>query len=81
MNEELVRKIFSKLYPNLIIKSVEILERQELNESGEWTKDSPSIFVGVAYADEDNYDSIREDGSITNNLTDLTGFEFNVFIS
>jgi len=79
MNEELVRKIFSKLYPNLIIKSVEILERQELNESGEWTKDSPSIFVGVAYAD----DSIRKVGniSITNNLTDLTGFEFNVFIS
>ena len=81
MNEDMVRKIFSKLYPKLVVKSVEFLERQELNENGEWSQDSSSIFVGIGYAEEANFDSIRENGNITDTLTELTGFEFNVFIS
>lgn len=81
MSEEIVRKMFSTLYPKLVVKSIQILERQQFSENGMWIQDSPAIFVGVGYDDEVNYDSIRENGNVSNRLTDLTGFEFNVFIS
>ena len=81
MSEEIVRKMFSTLYPKLVVKSIQILERQQFSENEMWIQDSPAIFVGVEYDDEVNYDSIRENGNVSNRLTDLTGFEFNVFIS
>lgn len=80
MKKDTVFLLFEKLYPNLEIKTVNFLPRQQLNESGEWVKDSPSIFIGIKYHEDCNYDSIREDGNISEFLTILTGFEFNVFI-
>ena len=81
MKEEMVRKLFEILYPKLEIVSIEFLPRQKLNENNEWVKDSSAIFIGVKYAEEANFDSIREYNGVTNFLTNLTGFEFNVFIS
>lgn len=80
MKKDTVFLLFEKLYPNLNVKTINLLPRQQLNESGEWIKDTPSIFVGVEYHESANYDSIREDGNISDYLTTLTGFEFNVFI-
>lgn len=80
MKKDTVFLLFEKLYPNLNVKTINFLPRQQLNESGEWIKDTPSIFVGVGYHESANYDSIREDGNISDYLTTLTGFEFYVFI-
>ncbi len=68
--------MLNKLYPEGKIEVVnyEILERNQLNESGEWVKDSPAVFVGVKLNGTDT-------GGIglTNYFTDFTGFEFSIY--
>ena len=80
MNEEMIHLLFKRLYPDLIVKSIEFLPRQTLNENSEWIEDTKSVFIGVGYHEDANFDSIREDGNISTLLSNLTGFEFNVFI-
>ena len=76
MRRELFESMLNKLYPEGKIEVVnyEILERNQLNESGEWVKDSPAVFVGVKLNGTDT-------GGIglTNYFTDFTGFEFSIY--
>jgi len=73
---ETTKKIFETLYKDLEIeiKSYEILPRNKLTEQQEWIEDSPAIFVGVNIKGDK-----RETNNLSNTLTNLTGFEFNVF--
>ncbi len=76
VRRELFESMLNKLYPEGKIEVVnyEILERNQLNESGEWVKDSPAVFVGVKLNGTDT-------GGIglTNYFTDFTGFEFSIY--
>lgn len=68
--------MLEKLYPEGKIEVVnyEILERNQLNESGEWVKDTPPVFVGVRLNGTDT----KKIG-LTNYFTDFTGFEFSIY--
>ena len=72
MRKEIVEKLFETMYPKFTIKSIEILEKNKL-ENGEWVKDLPAIFVNVSYIEE----SVKYE-DVTNTLTSLTGHEFAV---
>ena len=76
MRIETTKKIFETLYKDLEIeiKSYEVLPRNKLTEQQEWIEDSPAIFVGVSIKGDK-----RETNNLSNTLTNLTGFEFNVF--
>jgi len=73
MKKEIVEKIFKILYPDITIDSIELLPRNEFIDN-EWKPTSPSIFVGIKYNSE-----VVEKG-ISENLTNLTNYEFNVFL-
>ena len=77
----MIHLLFKRLYPHLTVNSIEFLPRQMMNENGEWIKDSSAVFVGVGYDEELNFDSIRENGEVSNFLSNFTGYEINVFIS
>lgn len=81
MKEDTIYLIFNKLYPNIKIKTIEFLPRQMMNENEEWVDDYPSIFIGVGYHEDADFDTIRENGDISEFISNLTGFEVNVFIS
>lgn len=72
----LCETLFDKIYPELEIKikSVEVLERKKLSEDNNWVDDSPSIFVGIELKEFPSKSS-----NISEELTNLTGFEFNVY--
>jgi len=73
MKKEIVEKIFKILYPDITINSIELLPRNEFIDN-EWKPISSSIFVGIKYNSE-----VEEKG-ISENLTNLTNYEFNVFL-
>ena len=73
MKKEIVEKIFKILYPDITINSIELLPRNEYIDN-EWKPTSPSIFVGIKYNSE------GEINDISNILTNLTNYEFNVFL-
>lgn len=75
----MIHLLFKKLYPHLTVKSIEFLPRQMMNENGEWVEDTKSIFIGLNYHEDVDFDVIREEGDINTLLSNLTGFEFNVF--
>lgn len=76
MNKETIQQIFDILYPELeiLVKEVEILSRNQLNESNEWVEDTPAYFVGVI---------LKEFPSRSSDISEIvsmyTGFEFNVY--
>jgi hypothetical protein len=76
MKQEFVEKIFSTLFPDskIQILSYTVLDRQQLNEKNEWVKDSPAIFIVLSNIDGD----VFEDFYLTEYLSNLTGFEFNI---
>jgi len=76
VRRELFESMLEKLYPEGKIEVVnyEILERNQLNESGEWVKDTPAVFVGVRLNGTDT----KEIG-LTSYFTDFTGFEFSIY--
>lgn len=76
MEKPVVEKIFKVLFPELEIqiKSFEILKRNQLNENNEWIEDTPSIFVGVTIVGDQ-----RATTSISETLSNMTSYEFNVF--
>jgi hypothetical protein len=73
MKKELVEKIFKKVYPLTTIVSIEVLPRNEYVD-GEWKSISPAIFVGIKDHSVDGY------SGISSTLTNLTNYEFNVFL-
>jgi hypothetical protein len=73
MKKELIEKIFKIMYPDITINSIELLPRNEYIDN-EWKPTSPSIFVGIKYNSE------GEINDISNILTNLTNYEFNVFL-
>ena len=76
MKQEFFEKIFSTLFPDskIVILSYTVLDRQQLNEKNEWVKDSPAIFIVLSNIDGD----VFEDFYLTEYLSNLTGFEFNI---
>lgn len=76
MDKETIQKIFDILYPelNIIVKEIEQLPRNKLNESNEWVEDNSAYFVGVILKE---FPSRSSDISETVSL--YTGFEFNVY--
>lgn len=76
MDKETIQKIFDILYPELeiIIKEIEILPRNQLNENNEWVEDTSAYFVGVI---------LKEFPSRSSDISEIvsmyTGFEFNVY--
>jgi len=76
VNKETIQQIFDILYPELeiLVKEVEILSRNQLNESNEWVEDTPAYFVGVI---------LKEFPSRSSDISEIvsmyTGFEFNVY--
>jgi hypothetical protein len=76
MKQEFFEKIFSTLFPNskIQILSYTVLDRQQLNEKNEWVKDSPAIFIVLSSINSD----VFEDFYLTEYLSNLTGFEFNI---
>jgi hypothetical protein len=76
MKQEFVEKIFSTLFPDskIQILSYTVLDRQQLNEKNEWVKDSPAIFIVLSFTDSNVFD----DFYLTEYLSNLTGFEFNI---
>ena len=76
MNKETVQQIFDILYPELsiVVKEIEQLPRNQLNESNEWVEDTPAYFVGVI---------LKEFPSRSSDISEIvsmyTGFEFNVY--
>ena len=48
-----IQKIFDILYPELsiVVKEIEILPRNQLNENHEWVEDTPAYFIGVKLKD------------------------------
>jgi hypothetical protein len=76
VDKETIQKIFDILYPelNIIVKEIEQLPRNKLNESNEWVEDNSAYFVGVILKE---FPSRSSDISETVSL--YTGFEFNVY--
>lgn len=76
MDKETIQKILDILYPELkiIVKELEILPRNKLNESNEWVEDTDAYFVGVILKE---YPSRSSD--ISEIVSMYTGFEFNVY--
>ena len=76
MNIETIQEIFNVLYPelNIIVKEVEILPRNQLNESNQWIEDTPAYFVGVILKEFPSRSS-----DISETVSMYTGFEFNVY--
>jgi len=76
MDKETIQKIFDILYPELkiIIKELEILPRNRLNESNEWVEDTSAYFVGVIIKE-----FLSRSSDISKTLSLFTGFEFNVY--
>jgi hypothetical protein len=76
VRRELFETMLNKLYPEGKIEVVnyEILGRNQLNESGEWIKDTPAVFVGVRLNGTDTGGVV-----LTNYFTDFTGFEFSIY--
>lgn len=76
MRIETTKQIFDTLFRDLKIEIVnyEILNRNQLNENNEWIEDTPSIFVGVTISGDQ-----RLTNNISNTLTNLTGYEYNVY--
>ena len=76
MKQEFVEKIFSTLFPDskIEILSYTVLDRKQLNEKNEWVKDSPAIFIVLNNIDG----NVFEDFYLTEYLSNLTGFEFNI---
>ena len=76
MKQEFFEKIFSTLFPDskIQILSYTVLDRQQLNEKNEWVKDSPAIFIVLNSINSD----VFEDFYLTEYLSNLTGFEFNI---
>ena len=76
MRIETTKKIFESLFKDLDIEilSYNVLPRNKLNEHVEWGEDSPAIVVGVKLKGDK-----RETNNMSNTLTNLTGFEYNVF--
>lgn len=76
MKQEFFEKIFSTLFPDskIVILSYTVLDRQQLNEKNEWVKDSPAIFIVLSSINSD----VFEDVYLTEYLSNLTGFEFNI---
>jgi hypothetical protein len=76
VDKETIQKIFDILYPELeiIIKEIEILPRNQLNENNEWVEDASAYFVGVI---------LKEFPSRSSDISEIvsmyTGFEFNVY--
>jgi len=76
VNKETAQQIFDILYPELsiIVKEIEVLPRNQLNESDEWVEDTPAYFVGVI---------LKEFPSRSSDISEIvsmyTGFEFNVY--
>jgi hypothetical protein len=73
---ETTKQIFDTLFRDLKIEIVnyEILNRNQLNENNEWIEDTPSIFVGVTISGDQ-----RLTNNISDTLTNLTGYEYNVY--
>jgi hypothetical protein len=76
MKQEFFEKIFSTLFPDskIQILSYTVLDRQQLDEKNEWVKDSPAIFIVLSSINSD----VFEDFYLTEYLSNLTGFEFNI---
>ena len=76
VRRELFESMLEKLYPEGKIEVVnyEILERNQLNESGEWVKDTPAVFVGVRLNGTNTGEIV-----LTSYFTDFTGFEFSIY--
>lgn len=53
---------------------VEVLPRNQLNESNEWVEDVPAYFVGVILKEFPSRSS-----DISETVSMYTGFEFNVY--
>jgi hypothetical protein len=76
MDIKKIQQIFDILYPELsiIVKEIEVLPRNQLNESDEWVEDTPAYFVGVI---------LKEFPSRSSDISEIvsmyTGFEFNVY--
>lgn len=65
--------MLTKLYPdqNIQVVSYKLLERNQLNENGEWVSDVPAVFVEIKC---DNFDS--KGLSLSDYFTNFTGYEF-----
>lgn len=76
MRIETTKQIFDTLFRDLKIEIInyEILNRNQLNENNEWVEDTPSIFVGVTISGDQ-----RLTNNISDTLTNLTGYEYNVY--
>lgn len=76
MNKETIQQIFDILYPELsiVVKEIEVLPRNQLNESHEWVEDVPAYFVGVILKEFPSRSS-----DISETVSMYTGFEFNVY--
>lgn len=73
MNRDLFEKMIDKLYPDQKIEvvSYEVLEKNKLDENGEWVSDLPAIFVDIRC---DNFDN--KGLYLTDYFTNFTGHEF-----
>lgn len=83
MKQEFVEKMFETIFPNVKIEiiSYEVLERNQLNENGEWIKDLPAIFIDVRYKDKKDDDTPGTHPSgfnLSEYLSNFTGHEFSI---
>jgi hypothetical protein len=83
MKREFVEKMFETIFPNvkILIVSYEVLERNQLNENGEWVKDLPAIFIDIRYDDkkEDEAQGTYPSGfKLSEYLSNFTGHEFSI---
>mgnify|MGYP003330588243 CR=1 FL=1 len=78
MDKQTIQKIFDILYPELsiVVKEIEILPRNQLNENHEWVEDTPAYFIGVKLKDY-----LSRSSDISEIVSLYTGFEFNVYRS
>lgn len=80
MKQEFVEKMLTSLFPKskLKIVSYTLMDRQQLNESGEWVKDTPAIFIDITFPEDSETNEVLKDLYLTDYLSNMTGFEFAV---
>lgn len=74
LEEKILKRVVGDFFPEITLKTFEKLDRSQY-KNGEWIPDTPSLFVGVSFSGDTSIQKISE------NLTSLTGFEINLFIS
>jgi hypothetical protein len=78
MKREHSERIIKILFPSLKyeIDHYEILHRQSMDENFNWVEDTPAIFIGIKFLDENE---VYNNQNISEIVSQYTGREYNIY--